>query len=232
MWQGEKRNEAVGELERWLLRHSFLTVSIRDVSSPLTGDKAVYSCVECTLCDWSFQQSISETQRRLPASFGLFQPWLCVWKTQLNFVPRVLCRVLGWAVRPSVRQASDLITSWSHREECSSLRSLEKLHLSGLHTAQVWMDLKIKGCLTLLFRVLDCITRVQRHAHRVSAAKSLLSVLCSPYVRPFPFHLIPAGWHDLSSNLHFSASLNTRYKVSETPSRTHKIVLRLHGSKN
>lgn len=98
--------------------------------------------------------------------------------------------------------------------------------------AHVWMDLKIKGCLTLLFRVLDCITRVQRHAHRVSAAKSLLSVLCSPYVRPFPFHLIPAGCHDLSSNLHFSASLNTRYKVSETPSRTHKIVLRLHGSKN
>lgn len=68
--------------------------------------------------------------------------------------------------------------------------------------------------------------------HRVLAAKSPPSALCTPYVRPFPFYLIPAGCQDLSSNLHFTASLNTRCKVRETPSRTHKIVLRLRGSKN
>lgn len=83
----------------------------------------------------------------------------------------------------------------------------------------------MKGCLSLFCRVLDRITRVELHA-RVLAAKSLLSVLCTPYVRPFPFHLIPAGCHDLSSNLHFTASLNTHYKAGKTPSRTHKIVLK------
>lgn len=61
---------------------------------------------------------------------------------------------------------------------------------------------------------------------------TVLAARCTPYVLPLPIHLIPAGRHDLSSNLHFTASLNTRCKVSKTPPRTHKIVLRLHNSKN
>lgn len=122
---------------------------------------------ERTLCERSLQQRISETKRRSPAWFSLFRPWLYVCKTQLNFVPRVLCGVFGWAVRPSCSRLSDLVASWFHREECSSLSGLRSLN-GFKHPS-------------LSFRFLICITRVQRHAKR-NAAKRLLAVLCTPYV--------------------------------------------------
>lgn len=100
-------------------------------------------------------------------------PALCL-KNAAQFCPTsslLSIRVGG----TSVCLVLDLVTAWFRREECSSLRSLEKLHLSGLHTAQVWMDSKIKGCPSLFFKICWFVFLEYSYTHGALAAKSLLS---------------------------------------------------------